>query len=84
MDGAPDRPSTLIICSGAVANEIVTIVRENGWRHMKVECLLAKLHNEPDALPGRRSIKAGRAAIPIRLDGRPIPLHVRPKQLTYV
>ena len=52
MDGAPDRPSTLIICSGAVANEIVTIVRENGWRHMKLECLLAKLHNEPDALPG--------------------------------
>ncbi len=63
MDGAADRPSILIICCGAVANEIVTIVRENGWRHMKVECLPAKLHNEPDALPEgvRAKIHQGRA-----------------------
>ncbi len=63
MDGAASRPSTLIICCGAVANEIVTIVRENGWRHMKVECLPAKLHNEPDALPEgvRAKIHQGRA-----------------------
>ena len=63
MDGAADRPSILIIGCGALANEIVTIVRENGWRHMKVECLPAKLDNEPDALSEgvRAKIHQGRA-----------------------
>jgi hypothetical protein len=63
MDGTAGRPSTLIICCGAIANEIVTIIRENGWEHMKVECLPAKLHNEPDTLPEgvRAKIRAGRA-----------------------
>ena len=63
MDGAAGGPSTLVICCGAIANEIVTIVRENGWQHMKVECLPAKLHNTPDALPEgvRAKIREGRA-----------------------
>jgi hypothetical protein len=63
MDGTAGGPSTLVICCGAIANEIVTIVRENEWEHMKVECLPAKLHNQPDALPEgvRAKIRAGRA-----------------------
>ncbi|NQU60597.1 MAG: DUF1638 domain-containing protein [Rhodospirillales bacterium] len=63
MDSPADRPSTLVICCGAIANEIVTIIHENGWDHMKVECLPAKLHNEPSALPEgvRAKIRAGRA-----------------------
>ena len=63
MDAATDRPSTLVICCGAIADEIVTIVRENGWDHMKIECLPAKLHNQPDALPEgvRAKIRAGHA-----------------------
>jgi len=63
MDSPAGRPSTLVICCGAIANEIVTMVRENDWDHMKVECLPAKLHNEPGALPEgvRAKIRAGRA-----------------------
>lgn len=63
MDAATDRPSTLVICCGAIADEIVTIVLENGWDHMKIECLPAKLHNQPDALPEgvRAKIRAGHA-----------------------
>jgi len=63
MDAIAEAPSTLVICCGAIANEIVTIVRENGWRHMKVECLPAKLHNHPEALPDgvRAKIREGRA-----------------------
>ena len=63
MITATDRPSTLIICCGAIANEIVTIIRENEWDHMKVECLPAKLHNTPDTLPERvrTKIRAGKA-----------------------
>ncbi len=58
----PDKPKTLVICCGAVAREIVGVVRDNGWDHMKVECLPAKLHNEPEALPEgvRSKIQAGR------------------------
>ncbi len=63
MDSPAGRPSTLVICCGAIAKEIVTIVRENGWDHMKIECLPAKLHLEPSALPEgvRAKIRAGRA-----------------------
>lgn len=63
MDGTAVRPSTMVICCGAIASEIVTIIRENGWDHMKVECLPAKLHNTPDALPDgvRAKIHAARA-----------------------
>lgn len=57
-----EKPSTLVICCGAVAREILAIIDENGWDHMKVECLPAKLHNDPDALPEgvRAKIRDGR------------------------
>jgi len=45
-----DDATTLVICCGAVAREIVNIVRDNGWDHMRVECLPAKLHNDPEAI----------------------------------
>ena len=63
MESPANKPSTLVICCGAIANEIVTIVRENGWDHMKIECLPAKLHNDPGGLPEgvRAKIYAGRA-----------------------
>ena len=58
-----DEPSTLLICCGAVAREVVAVVRENGWDHMDVQCLPAKLHNDPSRLPDgiRAKIKTGRA-----------------------
>lgn len=58
----PDSPTTLAICCGAIAREIVEIVRENGWNHIRVECLPAKMHNNPEELPEavRAKIRAGR------------------------
>jgi hypothetical protein len=47
----PEPPETLLICCGAIAKEIVALVRENGWHHMRVECLPAHLHNTPEAIP---------------------------------
>ncbi len=47
------RPDTLLICCGAVAKEIVALVRENGWDHMKVQCLPAHYHNTPEKIPER-------------------------------
>lgn len=58
----PENPNTLVICCGAVAREVVGIVRENGWDHIRVECLPAKLHNDPEELPEgvRAKIRANR------------------------
>jgi len=57
-----ENPTTLVICCGAVAREIVDVVKDNGWDHIKIECLPAKLHNNPEALPEgvRAKITAGR------------------------
>lgn len=56
------RPSTLVICCGALAREVVGIIKANQWDHMKIECLPANLHNDPERLPEgvRAKIKAGR------------------------
>lgn len=45
----PNR--TLIICCGAVAKEIVALVKQNRWHQMDVRCLPAKLHNHPETIP---------------------------------
>lgn len=47
------EPDTLIICCGAIAKEIIALSQENGWDKMRVECLPASLHNDPDQLPER-------------------------------
>lgn len=56
------RPSTLLVCCGALAREIVAMVEGNGWDHMTVQCLPAHLHNTPDRIPEavRGQIRAGR------------------------
>ncbi len=41
----------LLIGCGALAHEILTIVRRNGWQHMDLTCLPAILHNTPDRIP---------------------------------
>jgi hypothetical protein len=47
----------LLICCGATAREIVSIVERNGWSHMRVESLPADLHNRPDEIPGAARAK---------------------------
>ncbi len=59
------RPSTLLICCGALASEIVALVRESGWDHMRIECLAAHLHNRPERIPEavRAKIQAARGTV---------------------
>ena len=60
-DEAP--PQTLLICCGALAREVVALVREQGWQQrLKVEYLPAKLHMDPESIPEqvRRKIRAER------------------------
>ena len=43
----------LVIACGALAREIETLKRANGWEHLHVQCIDAALHNTPDAIPAR-------------------------------
>jgi hypothetical protein len=58
------RPKTLLIACGAIAREVVELIRLNGWDHMSVSCLPAGWHNTPQRIPEavREKIRAGREA----------------------
>ena len=58
----PAPPRTLLIACGALAREVLALIRLNGWTHMEVACLPAKLHNTPARIPEavRAKIRAGR------------------------
>ncbi len=57
-----DRRDTLLICCGAIAREIVAVVKRNGWEHMHIQCLPANIHNTPKRIPEavRAKIRAAR------------------------
>ena len=46
----PER--TLLIACGALAREVVELIRVNAWRHLTVSCLPAAWHNTPEKIPG--------------------------------
>jgi hypothetical protein len=56
------RPRTLLIACGALAREIVELIRINGWTEYTVSCLPAELHNYPGRIPAavRKKIRAAR------------------------
>lgn len=58
----PKCSGVLIIACGALAREIVALIRANQWRHMTIECLPAEWHNTPDKIPDgvRNKIRAAR------------------------
>lgn len=41
----------LLLACGALAREILALKRLNGWDHMHLTCLPAKLHNRPERIP---------------------------------
>jgi hypothetical protein len=55
-------PATLLIACGALAREVLALIRLNGWSHLEVACLPAKLHNTPARIPEavRAKIRAAR------------------------
>ncbi len=58
-----DNHTTLLICCGATAREVLGIVEANGMNTMRVESLPAGLHNTPQLIPDRvrEKIRANRA-----------------------
>ena len=55
-------PRTLLIACGALAREVLALIRLNGLSHMQLACLPAKLHNTPSRIPQavRSKIRAAR------------------------
>lgn len=55
-------PKTLLIACGALAREMLALIGANGWGHVTLECLPAKLHNRPEKIPDavREKIRARR------------------------
>lgn len=41
----------LVIACGALARELILLIRQNDWQHLKVRCLPADLHNTPEKIP---------------------------------
>jgi hypothetical protein len=56
-------PRTLLIACGALAREVLALRALNGWSHLELTCLPAKLHNRPQRIPEavRGKIRAGKA-----------------------
>ena len=47
------RPARiLLLACGALAHEVLALKRLNGWDHLDLTCLPAKLHLYPDRIPG--------------------------------
>jgi hypothetical protein len=44
--------SILVLACGALAREVLAVVRLNGWTHVDVTCLPAKLHLRPELIAG--------------------------------
>jgi uncharacterized protein DUF1638 len=42
----------LVVACGAIAREVLAVVRLNGWEHVVVRCLPAKLHVMPQKIAG--------------------------------
>jgi hypothetical protein len=48
---APRRSgSVLLIACGALAHEVLALIKANDWQHMDVQCLPAKLHLYPEKI----------------------------------
>jgi hypothetical protein len=45
-----DRPTVLVLACGALAREVLAVVRLNDWAHVDVRCLPAKLHLVPSLI----------------------------------
>lgn len=60
--GGEVSADTLVIACGALARELIGVIRLNHWTHFAVTCLPAKLHNRPERITEavRAKIRANR------------------------
>ncbi|MBL4927176.1 DUF1638 domain-containing protein [Fuscibacter oryzae] len=47
---ASHKGRVLLLACGALAHEVLAVIRANGWTHLDLQCLPAKLHLYPDKI----------------------------------
>ncbi|HEX9343752.1 MAG TPA: DUF1638 domain-containing protein [Actinomycetota bacterium] len=58
MTALQPRPRLLVIACGAIAREVLAVLRLNGWdREVTLRCLPAQLHNTPQRIAARVDAK---------------------------
>ncbi len=61
-----ERPEVLVLACGAIAREVLAVIGLNGWEHVTLRCLPARLHSTPERIPAAVDAKltqlAGRYA----------------------
>jgi hypothetical protein len=45
-----ERPEVLVLACGAIAREVLAVIRLNGWSNVTLRCLPAKLHSRPELI----------------------------------
>ena len=45
-----ERSEVLVLACGAIAREVLAVIRLNGWTNVTVRCLPAKLHSRPERI----------------------------------
>jgi hypothetical protein len=45
-----EHPEVLVLACGAIAREVLAVIRLNGWSNVTVRCLPAKLHSRPERI----------------------------------
>jgi hypothetical protein len=49
--GGGSKARVLVVACGAIAREVLAVIELNGWTHVDVRCLPAKLHSRPERIP---------------------------------
>ena len=59
FEASADAPAgrVLVVACGAIAREVLAVIRLNGWTHVTLQCLPGKLHNTPREIAGRVDAK---------------------------
>lgn len=50
ISGSSKTAKTLVIACGAIAHELMAVVKANQWKHLEIQCLPAEWHNTPDRI----------------------------------
>jgi hypothetical protein len=45
-----EHPEVLVLACGAIAREVLSVIRLNGWENVTLRCLPAKLHSRPELI----------------------------------
>ncbi len=51
LDLTATKGRVLLLACGALAREILSLIKTNGWSHLELKCLPANLHLYPDRIP---------------------------------